>query len=183
LGHQLYLYDEFQSIANSTATLAVNVPITISGFITPQKIATEPSTADAVKFTVFVGEGDIGLTGDHVGLFSQSAPTVENILWDGVPASSDPNDVAPNYNDAFNSLSINGANSAGGLLNASGIDIDTFHVPWSPVIVQPGDVTATINLRTQGDGLVSIYVIASFRSSVTSGGAISYLIKRKNSSP
>jgi len=57
LGHQLYLYDEFQSIANSTATLAVNVPITISGFITPQKIATEPSTADAVKFTVFVEKG------------------------------------------------------------------------------------------------------------------------------
>jgi uncharacterized protein (UPF0333 family) len=183
LGHQLYLYDEFQSIANSTATLAVNVPITISGFITPQKIATEPSTADAVKFTVFVGEGDIGLTGDRVELYSQSAPLTPNYLWDSVPATSDPNDVAPNYNDAFNSLSINGANSAGGLLNASGIDIDTFHVPWSPVIVQPGDVTATINLRTQGDGLVSIYVIASFRSSVTSGGAISYLIKRKNSSP
>jgi hypothetical protein len=183
LGHQLYLYDRFQTIANSSASNPVDVPITISGFITPQKIATEPSTADAVKFTVFVGEGDIGLTGDHVGLFSQSAPTVENILWDGVPASSDPNDVAPNYNDAFNSLSINGANSAGGLLNASGIDIDTFHVPWSPVIVQPGDVTATINLRTQGDGLVSIYVIASFRSSVTSGGSVSYLIKRKNSSP
>jgi len=129
LGHQLYLYDEFQSIANSTATSRCQCSYNNQWFITPQKIATEPSTADAVKFTVFVGEGDIGLTGDRVELYSQSAPLTPNYLWDSVPATSDPNDVAPNYNDAFNSLSINGANSAGGLLNASGIDIDTFHVP------------------------------------------------------
>jgi hypothetical protein len=125
---------------------------------------------------VFVGEGDTVNHPDHVGLIPQSG--TENVMWDGV--LDDTNDTQANPNDAFNGESINGASTSGGYLNASGIDIDTFHIPWSPVIVKPNDTVATINLFTIKDGIVSIYVLASFRSSITSGGAISYLIKRKN---
>lgn len=184
LGHQLYLFDEFKSIANNS----LNNLIPISGFITPARISGEPTSADAVKLTTFVGEGDKQLYPDAVGLRDQSNPTTDNWLWDGV--TDDVNDTSPGNADvsataldAFNGESINGASTSGGYLNASGVDIDTFHVKWLDNLVQPNDTTAALNIYTNGDGLVSIYVIASFRSSVTSGGAISYLIKRKNASP
>jgi len=51
LGHQLYLYDKFLTISNSSG----NNLIPISGFITPAQITGE---TDAVKMTAFVGEGD-----------------------------------------------------------------------------------------------------------------------------
>jgi hypothetical protein len=171
LGHQLYLFDEFESISNTSG----NNPIPISGFIIPQPVSADTGQ-DAIKLTVFVGEGDTVKYNDHVGLIPQSG--AENVMWDGV--LDDPNDTQANPNDAFNGESINGASTSGGYLNASGIDIDTFHIPWSPVIVKPNDTVATINLYTNGDGIVSIYVLASFRSAITSGGSISYLIKRKN---
>jgi len=176
-GHQLYLFDEFRSIANTSG----NNPIAISGFITPARISGESTGADAVKLSVFVGEGDKQLYPDSVGLRDQTNPATDNWLWDGV--TDDPNDTQASPNDAFNSESINGASLSGGYLNAPGVDIDTFHIPWSAGLVQQNDTTAAINIYTNGDGLVSIYVIASFRSSVTSGGSVSYLIKRKNSSP
>jgi hypothetical protein len=57
--------------------------------------------------------------------------------------------------------------------------VDTFHIPWSSGILNKGDTSATINIHTENDGVTLLYVIASFRSSVTSGGSVSYLIKKK----
>jgi len=185
LGHQLYLFDNFDSIANN----GIDNPYQMSGFIVPYPVAGDTG-ADAVKLTVFVGEGDKHNTGDFFGIRVQNNILNDNYLWDGVtddyPAeqSSGPwVTTKANADDAFNSESINSASTGGGYLNASGVDIDTFHVPWSAGLMQPNDTLATAVINPAGDGIVSIYVIASFRSSVTSGGAISYLIKRKNASP
>ena len=161
-GHQLYLFDVFRSIPNNSG----NNLFDISGFITPNRIASESTSADAVKLTVFVGEGDNKHTPDHVGLFDKSG--VEHWLWDGVTTN---NNTQSNPNNAFNSQSIG--------LNAPGVDIDTFHIPWADNIIKAGDVSAKINIYTNSDGLVSIYVIASFRSEITSGGSISYLIRKR----
>jgi hypothetical protein len=183
LGHQLYLYDNFSSIANDGQDHLTQ----ISGFIVPNQVAGDTG-GDAVKITTFVGEGDITNTGDFFAIRDQTNQSTDNILWDGIPSTMDPNDtssgswVSSTAKDAFNSLSINSAVSqAGGpyYLNASGVDIDTFHVPWSVNLVQTNDTTATIVINPSGDGLVSIYTIASFRSSVTSGGSVSYLIHKK----
>jgi hypothetical protein len=182
LGHQLYLFDNFKSIANTSGANLTQ----ISGFIVPNPVAGDTG-GDAVKLTAFVGEGDKINSGDYFAIRDQTYQSTDNILWDGVQddsndTSSGNNWISSTAKDAFNSESINGAISqAGGpyYLNASGVDIDTFHVPWSAGLVQTNDTTATINIYTSGDGLVSIYVIASFRSSVASGGSVSYLIRRK----
>jgi hypothetical protein len=162
-GHQLYLFDNFQSISNTSGDNITE----ISGFIVPQRIAGESTSADAARLTVFVGEGDKQLHPDHVGLIDQNG--TEHLLWDGV--TDDSNDTQASPNDAFNSESPG--------ITAPGVDIDTFHIKWSDNIVNQGDTQADINIYTNGDGLVSIYVIASFRSSITTGGSVSYLISRK----
>lgn len=165
LGHQLYLYDEFKSIPNNSGPNVIN----INGFITPQQ-GKEPSSANAVTLTVFVGEGDKQLHPDWVAFINQRENTSnEYLLWDGV--TDDPNDTQSSPKDAFNSESVG--------LNAPGIDIDSFGIPWSAGQVNADDSSAGIDIYTNGDGLVSVYVIASFRSTVTSGGAISYLVTHK----
>ena len=179
LGHQLYLYDNFQSIANNSG----NNLTEISGFIVPYPVAGDTGT-DAVKITAFVGEGDNAITsgnvGDYFAIRTQSNSSIDNKLWDGVTDDINPSthvnwDTQASPLDAYNGESPN--------LNASGVDIDTFHVPWSANLVQTNDTTATINMYTIADGLVSVYVIASFRSSVTSGGSVSYLIKKRPPAP
>jgi hypothetical protein len=90
-------------------------------------------------------------------------------MWDGV--TDDTNDTSSSPKDAFNSESVG--------LNAPGVDLDTYSIPWSAGEVNAADSSAGIDICTNGDGLVSIYVIASFRSTVTAGGAISYLITHK----
>jgi len=162
-GHQLYLFDNFQSISNTSGDNITE----ISGFIVPQRIAGESTSADAARLTVFVGEGDKQLHPDHVGLIDQNG--TEHVLWDGITDDTSDTQVSPN--DAFNSESPG--------ITAPGVDIDTFHITWSDNIVKQGDTQADINIYTNGDGLVSIYVIASFRSSITTGGSVSYLISRK----
>ena len=90
----------------------------------------------------------------------------------------------PQALDAFNSESV----WYGVPVAYNGIDIDTFHVKWtddilhtSTPVIQTNDTTATLNIYSMNDGLVSIYLIASFRSSVASGGSVSYLIHQKTS--
>lgn len=162
LGHQLYLFDEFESIPNNSGHNVIN----ISGFITPQQ-GTEPGSSSAVRLTAFVGEGDKQLYPDWVAFINQRQTTSsEYLMWDGV--TDDPNDTSSSPKDAFNSESVG--------LNAPGIDLDTYSIPWSAGEVNAADSSAGIDIYTDGDGLVSVYVIASFRSTVTSGGAISYLI-------
>jgi hypothetical protein len=57
------------------------------------------------------------------------------------------------------------------------VDIKTFVILWESGLLQPGATSAHIDLPTQTDQWNFVYMILSFRSSVTSGGTISYLIK------
>jgi len=168
-GHQLYLYD----IKNPNFTFKESYPEgasesnpdfdgdgnpggKISGFLVPQPIAGE---VNAAKITCFVGEGDKGKTGDSFKVTGPSGSWA--YLLDGTPGAV--------WNDVWNSK------SAG--VTASGIDIDTFYVTWSSQILSRGDTWAQVDIPTVGDGFTLSYIILSFRSEVTTGGTISYLIR------
>jgi len=171
-GHQLYLYD----ISDPNFTFKESYPEgvsqsnpdfdgdgepggNVSGFLVPQPITGE---ADAAKITCFVGEGDEDKTGDS---FKVTGPSgTGEYLLDGTGTP---------WNNVWNSVSLG--------ITASGIDIDTFYVPWGTPpgsgILRPGDTSAQIDIPTTGDGFTLSYIILSFRSSITSGGTISYLVK------
>ena len=59
-----------------------------------------------------------------------------------------------------------------------GVDIKNFSVPWASNLLQPGATTAQIDMPTFTDGWCLLYMVVSFRSSVTSGGSVSYLINK-----
>ncbi|MDD5702571.1 MAG: hypothetical protein PHU23_11055, partial [Dehalococcoidales bacterium] len=161
MGHQLYLYDTFKSVPNNQG----NSITEISGFIVPEQIEGEDSMDDVAKFTVFVGEGDEQLTNDYVGFTGQSAAS-QRILWDGITCT---NNTSENPRNVLNGQSEE--------LAAAGIDLDTFHIKWGYNQLSTGDTSADINIYTQGDGYVFIYLVLSFRSQSTIGGALSYLVQ------
>jgi hypothetical protein len=167
-GHQLYLYDikspgfTFQESFPGGASQSDpdfdgdgNPGGKISGFLVPQQVGSE---TNAAKITCFVGEGDEGKTGDSFKVTGPSGSWAN--LPDGTGAA---------LNDVWNSESVG--------LAVPGVDIDTFYVTWSSNIVRAGDTWAQVDLPTTGDGFTLSYIILSFRSSVTTGGAISYLIR------
>jgi hypothetical protein len=166
LGHQLYLYDLKDTFQSVPASPANTVTKEITGFIVPDQIAGE---TDVAKLTCFVGEGDIQLTGDYVALVDQHNPT-EHLLWDGVNLPSDGNTQASPRN-------VWNGRSTGSTASEAGIDVDTFHILWTDNQLQEGDTSAKIDMYTNGDGYVTVYMILSFRSKITTGGAISYLIR------
>ena len=151
LGHQLYLFDKFIYASGDT-----NIDFDndgqpgghISGFVVPNQIAGE---LNAAKLTVFVGEGDQCYSGDSlrfndVALSNAQSPA-DNV-WNG--------------------------RSPG--LTADGVDIDTFDITWASGLLQPGDTSAQIDIPTEVDNWNIIYMVLSFRSESTTGGALSYLI-------
>jgi hypothetical protein len=168
LGHQLYLYDlkdTFQSVPATGPESSSSMQIT--GFIVPKKVTGETVVA---KLTMFVGEGDIQLNPDDwVALVDQHDIT-EHRLWDGVDLPFDGNTQASPRN-------VWNGRSTGSTSSEAGIDVDTFEIYWAANWLREGDISATINLHTDGDGYVTIYKILSFRSSVTTGGSIGYLIR------
>jgi len=170
LGHQLYLYDLKSTFTSVPASPANTVVKQISGFIVPKPIVGETEVA---KLTCFVGEGDIQLPNDYIAIVDQRGPG-EHLLWDGVDLPSDSNTAASPRN-------VWNGRSTGSAVSEAGIDVDTFTVPWgSPPetgILRPGDTSASIDMYTNGDGYVTVYMILSFRSKVTTGGSISYLIR------
>ena len=205
LGHQLYLYDTFSYAAGNLGyggngsdidpTGATNGPGgVISGFIVPPKI---PGEVNAASFTAFVGEGDWCYSGDFLAFNAPSqyqsnpwsipdpTPTQPWKLWDGItlgkpstlapglPASGDPNlpNNASQPDNVWNSYSQTGL--------SDGVDIKTFTIPWASGLLNAGDTSARIDLPTQIDAWNLVYMIFSFRSSVTSGGTISYLIRNR----
>ena len=200
LGHQLYLYDTFIHAAGNGGNTSENgsdIDPTgatsgpggvVSGFIVPQEI---PGEVNAAEFTAFVGEGDWCYAGDFLAFNAPSQywsnpwsipdPTTSKPwkLWDGITLSSsivadppyDPN-TAASPDNVWNSYPQPGSNVG----NADGVDIKTFDITWASGLLQPGETSARIDMPTQVDEFNLVYMIFSFRSSVTSGGAISYLI-------
>jgi len=160
-GHQLYLYDiESPGFIFTLAWEPGGIPNPdfdgdgeggghISGFLVPEPIEGEDIAA---KLTVFVGEGDNFIEGDQL--------LVNNQVMS--------NDESPSDN-------VWNANSPG--LNVPGVDIDTFYIEWDDGIINPADTSAQVDLPTQSDGFNLVYIILSFRSDITTGGTISYLLR------
>jgi hypothetical protein len=181
-GHQLYLYD----IKNPNFTFVEGFGDNpnpdfdgdgqpggkISGFLVPPQIAGE---TNAAKLTCFVGEGDEGNTGDYIEVKGPNSSWRK--LWDGISTTSN---TKANPTNIWNSRSRV-------LGTVSGVDIDTpgvdptanppQYITWSSNVLRSGDTLAEINLPSPGDGFTLIYVILSFRSEVTSGGTLSYLVR------
>jgi hypothetical protein len=199
LGHQLYLYDKFtfnpwtdsgggwgaddDHGGDIDPTGNTNGPGgTITGFLVPQPVVGD---VNAAKMTCFVGEGDIGYSGDFVALNAPqqywsnpwSIPDGNpSKLWDGITLGNEPNGSGQNLpNTAAQPDNVWNSSSQSGT-TYPGVDIKTFNITWASGLVQPGDTSARIDLPTWQDSWDMVYIIFSFRSSITTGGAISYLI-------
>jgi hypothetical protein len=132
------------------------------------------SELNAAKLTAFVGEGDLQYYDDYVKVTGASGVSAK--LWDGYAGT---NNSKSSPNNVFNSRSL-------GLTTNNGIDIDTLgidptanpaqYIPWSSNILKPGDTSAQIDMYTEVDVWNLIYIIFSFRSAVTTGGSLGYLI-------
>ena len=183
LGHQLYLYDFPESVpANGPNGSPYVINQTLSGFIVPPKLSsTESESSDVAELTCFVGEGDVGLTGDYVAYIDSNGT---HYLWDGINCTD-------NTGSGYDTLTGNSDSSPLNVWNSAwidqatmepalvpGVDIDTFHIEWGENLIKANQTSATIQLSTDFDGYVLVYEIMAFRSSVTSGGPISYLITR-----
>jgi hypothetical protein len=192
-GHQLYLYDKFtyapctgQSGYGANSQHGSDIDPTgntqgpggiISGFIVPQQI---PGETDAATLTAFVGEGDWCYDGDFLAFNAPSQywsnpwsiPDPDSThpwkLWDGINLPNN-NNTATNPDNVWNSYSQSGLND--------GIDIKTFHITWASGLLHAGDTSARIDMPTWWDSWNLVYIILSFRSATTTGGAISYLIR------
>jgi hypothetical protein len=161
-GHQLYLYDIQSPNFDFFFGWQNNADFdndgeeggTISGFLVPEPIVGETL---AGRITVFVGEGDAGYTDDYF--------KVEDVSMS--------NGASP-ANNVWNS------DSPG--LTVEGVDIDHFEITWSSGILDTGATSVDIDIPTgtppqDTDGFTMVYIILSFRSDVTSGGTISYLVR------
>jgi len=166
-GHQLYLYDiespgflftntwiHEAGIANPDFDGDGEPGGLISGFLVPDPIEGEDIAA---KLTVFVGEGDSFIDEDRLLVNNQEMS----------------NDVSPSDN-VWNSESPG--------LAVPGVDIDTFYIEWDDGIINPADTSAQVDLPAESDGHGSdgfnlVYIILSFRSEITTGGTVSYLLR------
>jgi len=169
-GHQLYLFDDLHYVAVHTS-----LDFPISGFLVPDPIGGEQNAA---HITCFVGDGDEHYPYDFIALLNAepSVPSYqipdEYKLWDGINCDHN-SESSPN--NVWNSQSPG--------LDASGVDIDTFQVTWSSGLLEPGDTAAWVELGNassnplDGELIVLVYIVVSFRSSTTSGGSITYLIR------
>ena len=156
-GHQLYLFDTFRYVGEGGDP--AEVPFSIGGFLAP-----DDTTGS--HLTYFVGEGDDHWTGDSIEVNGYE-----------LPQPGDPYEPSYDFNpqdNVFNSYS----NSLDDPY-LSGVDIDTFDMSWC---INPGDTSADLVLITlRGAENVAeiynlVYVILSFRSEITSGGVMGYLI-------
>jgi hypothetical protein len=130
--------------------------------------ATVGDELNAAKMTVFVGEGDNAYTNDYVRMKTTK-------LWDGTSTTGN---SKSSPNNVWNSNSIG--------LSADGVDIDTLgidpaanppqYITWGSGILNAGDTSVHVDLQTGTDSWNLVYVILSFRSATTTGGALSYLI-------
>jgi Tfp pilus assembly protein PilX len=195
LGHQLYLYDTFRYAAGNGGGSGNGSDIdptgvtsgpggVISGFIVPPKITGETIAA---TFTAFVGEGDWCYAGDFVAFNAPSQYWTNpwsirdgnpSKLWDGVAVDTSHLALPPYLpNNGAQPDNVWNSYSQGGL--SDGVDIKTFNITWASGLLHAGDTSARIDMPTQVDAWNLVYMIFSFRSSVSSGGSISYLIRNR----
>jgi hypothetical protein len=124
---------------------------TISGFLVPPQI---PGETNAARITVLVGEGDKA-DGSPGNGYCQDRFKVNNVaLSDGTGLP-----------DVWNGNSR-------GLTTDAGIDIDQFYVTWASQILKPMDVSAKIDIPTEGDYWTVSYMLFQFRSELGVGGVI-----------
>jgi hypothetical protein len=150
-GHQLYLYDTF-AFSGGNENLDFDFDGepggSIKGFFVPEPIAGE---VNAAKLTVFVGEGDECFTGDY-------------LRFNGT-----------NLSDGFTTSNVWNGKSLG--MSYDGVDIDTFYVTWASGLLEPGDITAQVDMPTGTDNYNLIYMILSLRSETVTGGTTHYVIR------
>jgi len=155
-GHQLYAYgiqtDQFRFI-NGQASGGDKEIINVSGFLAPDDTS-------GSRITCFVGEGDDiygcnkPLSGDNDWIKVNSIALSDGIRsWCNV------------WNDRSNALDNP---------TISGVDIDTFDMSSA---ISPAATSATIELGSTYDIYNIVYIILSFRSEITTGGTITYLIR------
>jgi len=160
-GHQLYLFDDTLAEIwhyNPDVDGDGEAGITVDGFLVPDGITTDDEVA---RVTVFAGEGDRGITGDKF-FFNK-----------GIALSSD----TSSFNNIWDSQ------LPGGLV--PGIDIDTFTI--NHPTLEAGATEAHIDYLginenpdqyySASDEFTPVYVILSFRSEVTTGGTLDYLLE------
>jgi len=125
------------------------VELNITGFLTPE----DP---DVSRMTCFVGEGD-----DHYG----SPSRVDYIEINGTRLDDG---IRPDYN-VWNSHS-----NAIGDADINGVGIDTFDMSAH---LNPGDTAADVIVGSDYEIFNVVYIILSFSSDTTTGGAMTYLIR------
>jgi hypothetical protein len=148
-GHQLFLFDTLRYVGLDT-----QVTFTITNFLAPDDTS-------GSHLTYFVGEGDDHYNTDYIKINGQE-----------LPQPGDPYEPYEGFNpqdNVFNSYS----NSLDDPY-LSGVDIDTFDMSSC---IGPGDTSADVLLDNGEEIYNLVYIVLSFRSLITGGGIMGYLIE------
>jgi hypothetical protein len=172
-GHQLYLFPEFRYVKVHTT-----MEFPISGFLVPAQI---PGEEYAAHVTTFVGDGDEQYSGDYIALKDQGGgdhPLSDGVTVGAIQTFGSRQWFSNPYDNVWNGKFIGPDGSV-----VDGIDIDTFQVTWASGVLQQGDSSAEVVLGNaspdpnDAELIMVVYIIVSFRSDVTSGGTLSYLVR------
>jgi hypothetical protein len=136
----------------------------ITGFVIPEPIKDKYGNiieTVAASLTCFVGEGDVGYTGDSVQITGQQSGLHEYLS----------NSASP-WNNVWNSASPG--------CSYAGIDVDTFQVLWSDNILTPADTRIHLDLNSGQDCWNLVYLILSVRSETVTSGTEHFVIHANN---
>jgi len=148
-GHQLYLFDTFRYVGLDT-----QVEFSVSGFLAP-----DDTTGS--HLTYFVGEGDDHYSTDYIKINGYKLPQPGD-PYEPYPGFNPQNNVFNSYSNSLDDPYL------------SGVDIDTFDMSEC---IDSAATSAEVLLDNGEEIYNLVYIILSFRSEITSGGSISYLIK------
>jgi len=148
-GHQLYLFDTFRYVGLDTQVI-----FEINNFLAP-----DDTTGS--HLTYFVGEGDDHYDNDYIKVNGYKLPRPGD-PYEPYPSINPQNNVFNSYSNSLDDPYL------------SGVDIDTFDVSSC---IGPGDTSAEVILDNGEEIYNLVYIIISFRSLVTGGGIMGYLIR------